>query len=131
MVGGLLIGMGAQIFILPYIDSITGFTVFFVLVTALAAWVMTSSPRLSFFGLQLGAVYYVINMQKFARETSLTVARDRVAGVFLGLLMMWLIFDQLWSASAGVEMRRVFVSTLRLLAQFTREPASEGVKQIV
>ncbi len=124
VVGGLLIGMGAQVFILPYVDSITGFTVFFVLVTALAAWVMTSSPRLSFFGLQLGAVFYVINMQKFARETSLTVARDRVAGVFLGLLMMWLIFDQLWSASAGVEMRRVFVSTLRLLAQFTREPAS-------
>jgi multidrug resistance protein MdtO len=123
IVGGLLIGMGAQVFILPYIDSIVGFTVFFALVTALAAWFMTSSPRLSFFGLQLGAVFYVINInQKFARETSLSVARDRVAGVFLGLLMMWLIFDQLWSAPASVEMRKVFISTLRLLAQFTREP---------
>ena len=34
------------------------------------------------------------------------MARDRVAGVFLGLLMMWLIFDQLWSAPASVEMKR-------------------------
>jgi len=123
VVGGLLIGMSAQVFILPYIDSIVGFTVFFALVTALAAWFMTSSPRLSFFGLQLGAVFYVINInQKFARETSLSVARDRVAGVFLGLLMMWLIFDQIWGASASVEMRKAFISTLRLLAQFTREP---------
>jgi multidrug resistance protein MdtO len=129
VVGGLVIGMSAQVFILPYLDSIAGFTVFFVLVTALAAWFMTSSPRLSFFGLQLGAVFYVINInQKFARETSLTVARDRVAGVFLGLLMMWLIFDQLWGASASVEMRRVFVSTLRLLAQFTREPVSTDIR---
>jgi multidrug resistance protein MdtO len=129
VVGGLVIGMSSQVFILPYLDSITAFTVFFVLVTALAAWFMTSSPRLSFFGLQLGAVFYVINInQKFARETSLTVARDRVAGVFLGLLMMWLIFDQLWSAPASVAMRKAFISTLRLLAQFAREPVSADIR---
>jgi multidrug resistance protein MdtO len=131
VVGGILIGMSSQMFILPYLDSIGGFTVLFVLVTALAAWFMTSSPRLSFFGLQLGAVYFVINMQKFARETSLSVARDRVAGVFLGLLMMWLIFDQLWSAPASVEMRRAFISTLRLLAQFAREPASPDIRSAI
>jgi multidrug resistance protein MdtO len=132
VVGGLAIGMSAQVFILPYIDSIVGFTVFFVLVTALAAWFMTSSPRLSFFGLQLGAVFYVINInQKFARETSLSVARDRVAGVCLGLLMMWLIFDQIWSAPASVEMRRAFISTLRLLAQFAREPVSGDLRPAI
>ena len=132
VVGGLLIGMSAQVFILPYLDSIAGFTVFFMLVTALAAWFMTSSPRLSFFGLQLGAVFFVINInQKFARETSLSVARDRVAGVFLGLLMMWLIFDQLWSAPASVEMKRVFISTLRLLAQFAREPVSADIRSAI
>jgi multidrug resistance protein MdtO len=131
VVGGLVIGMSSQIFILPYLDSIGGFTVFFVLVTALAAWFMTSSPRLSFFGLQLGAVFYVINMQKFARETSLAVARDRVAGVFLGLLIMWLIFDQLWSAPASVQMRSVFISSLRLLAQFAREPVSADIRSAI
>jgi multidrug resistance protein MdtO len=36
--------------------------------------------------------------------------------------MMWLIFDQLWGASASVEMKKVFISTLRLLAQLAREP---------
>jgi multidrug resistance protein MdtO len=118
-------------FILPYLDSITAFTVLFILVTALAAWFMTSSPRLSFFGLQLGAVFFVINMQKFARETSLSVGRDRVAGTFLGLLMMWLIFDQLWGTSASVEMRKVFISTLRLLAQFAREPISTDIRSAI
>ena len=127
IVGGLLISMSSEVFILPSLDSIAGFAVFFIVVTALAAWFMTSSPRLSFFGLQVAVVFFVINLQKFARETSLTVARDRVAGVFLGLLVMWLIFDQLWSAPASIEMRRAFVSSLRLLAQFVREPVSADI----
>jgi multidrug resistance protein MdtO len=59
------------------------------------------------------------------------VARDRVAGAFLGLLMMWLIFDQLWSAPASVEMRRVFVATLRLIAQLAREPVSGEIRPAI
>ncbi len=131
VVGGLVIGMGSQVFLLPHLDSITAFTVFFVLVTTLAAWFLTSSPRLSFFGLQMAVVFFVINMQTFARETSLSVARDRVAAVCLGLMMMWLIFDQLWRAPAGVEMRRAFVSGLRLLAQFTREPVAGDTRSAI
>lgn len=128
VVGGIVLGMGAQVFVLPYVDSIAGFTVLMTAVTALAAWFLTSSPRLSSFGLQAGAAFFVIHMQKFARETSLAIARDRVAGVALGLLMMWLIFDQFRSAPASVEIRRVFVSNLRLLAQFTREPVSPDTR---
>jgi uncharacterized membrane protein YccC len=48
VVGGFLIGIGSEIFILPHIDSIPGFTIFFTLVIALAAWFMTLSPRLSY-----------------------------------------------------------------------------------
>jgi multidrug resistance protein MdtO len=120
--GGFLIGMGSQIFILPHLDSIAGFTVLFVFVTAVAAWFLTSSPRLSYFGLQIVVAFYLINLQEFAMQTSLSVARDRVVGILLGLLMMWLAFDQLWGAPAGVEMRRTFISTFRLLAQLAREP---------
>lgn len=131
LVGGLVIGMSCQVLILPYLDSIAGFTLLFAPITAVAAWFMTSSPRLSFFGLQVAVVYFVINMQTFARETSLAVARDRIAGVFLGLMMMWLIFDQLWRAPASVEMRRLFISTLRLLAQFARGPVSSDIRSAI
>ena len=125
LVGGFLIGMGAQIFILPYLDSIAGFTVLFVVVTALASWFMTSSPRLSYFGLQVALAFYLINVQEFAMQTSLSVARDRVVGILLGLFVMWLVFDQLWGGSASLEMKRKFISIVRVLAQFTREPLSK------
>ena len=122
IVGGFLIGMGSQVFILPYLDSIAGFTVLFVFVTAVSAWFMTCSPRLSYFGLQILVAFYLINLQEFAMQTSLSVARDRVVGILLGLLMMWLVFDQLWSTPAALEMKRTFVSNLRSLAQLVREP---------
>jgi multidrug resistance protein MdtO len=122
LVGGFLIGMGSQIFILPHLDSIAGFTLLFILVTFLASWIMTSSPRLSYFGLQVALAFYLINLQEFAMQTSLSIARDRVVGILLGLFMMWLIYDQLWSVPAAVEMKRTFISNLRLLAQLVREP---------
>jgi len=123
--GGIVIGMGAQVFILPYLDSIGGFTLLFIAVTIVAAWIATSSPRLSYFGVQLALAFYVINLQEFRVQTSLTVARDRVAGILLGLFMMWLVFDQLWGATAVVGMKRAFISSLRSLAQFAREPLSK------
>ena len=124
VIGGFVLGMGAQIFILPHIDSIAAFTVVFMVVAVFAAWIMTSSARLSYLGAQVAIAFFLINLQEFKIQTSLAVARDRVVGVLLGLLMMWLAFDQLWSAPAGVEMKKTFVASLRLLAQFAREPVS-------
>jgi multidrug resistance protein MdtO len=114
--------MGAQIFILPYLDSIAGFVVLFAAVTAISAWVMTSSPRLSYFGFQVALAFYLINLSEFEIQTSLAVARDRVVGILFGLFMMWLVFDQLWGVPAAVQMKKTFISNLRLLAQFVREP---------
>jgi multidrug resistance protein MdtO len=128
IVGGFLIGMGSQIFVLPYVDSITGFTVLFVAVTVFCSWFMTSSPRLSYFGIQVAVAFYLINLSEFKMQTSLAVARDRVVGIFLGLFVMWLVFDQLWSAPAAVQMKKAFISNLRLVAQYAREPVSKDLK---
>lgn len=49
----------------------------------------------------------------------------------LGLGMMWLIFDHLWSAPAGVAMKKAFVCTLRSLARFAREPTSVDLRAAI
>ena len=131
IVGGFVLGMGSQIFILPYLDSITGFVVLFVAVTVLCSWLMTSSPRLSYFGFQAALAFYLINLNEFKIQTSLAVARNRVVGILLGLFMMWLVFDQLWGAPAAGQMKKTFVSSLRLLAQFAREPVSKDLKNTI
>jgi len=128
MFGGFVLGMGSQIFILPHLDSIGGFALLFVAVTASSAWFMTSSPRLSYFGIQIAVAFYLINVSEFKMQTSLEVARDRVVGILLGLLAMWLIFDKLWGVPAARELKETFLSNLRLLAEFAREPGSNDLK---
>jgi multidrug resistance protein MdtO len=131
IVGGFLFGMGAQIVILPYLDSVAGFTVLFVAVSAVGAWLATSSPRLAYFGVQIIVAFYLINLQEFKEQISLGIARDRVVGILLGLFVMWLVFDQLWGMLASVEMKTVFISNLRWLAEFERQPLPEKRKSAI
>jgi multidrug resistance protein MdtO len=128
IVGGFGLGMGAQLFILPYVDSIAGFVVLFVFVTALSSWFMTSSSRLSYFGVQVALAFYLVHLQEFTFQNSLAVGRDRVVGILLGLFVMWLVFDRLWGGTAAVEMRAAFISTVRSLAQLAKGPVSRDIR---
>ena len=124
LVGGVILGFGTQMFVLPGIESISGFLILFLIVTIPAAWIASSGPRLSYFGVQIALAFYLMNLQEFKFQISLAVARDRLAGILLGLVAMWFVFDQLWEASAAVEMERTFVSTIRLLGRMMRAPTS-------
>jgi multidrug resistance protein MdtO len=115
--GGVIIGIGAQCFILPYLDSITGFTVVFAVANALFAWISTATPRLSYLGVQAALAFYLINLQEFTIQSSLAIARDRLVGVTLGVMCMWLVFDHLWVRDAVQEMQAQFSRNLRLLAE--------------
>lgn len=126
--GGSALGLGAQVFVLPHFDSIGDFTLVFGAVTIVAAWIATSGPRLSYVGVQVAFAFYIINLQEFKIQTALAPARDRVVGILLGLSVMWVVFDRLWAAPAVVQMRKTFIASLRLLAQFAREPLSKDAR---
>ena len=64
-------------------------------------------------------------------QTSLTVARDRVMGILLGLFMMWLVFDQLWGAPAVEEMKKSFITSLRLLGQLSIVPLTKDITVVI
>ena len=128
ILGGVIFGMGAQIFILPSLDSIWEFSVLFAAVLAVAAWIATCSPRLSYGGSQTAVAFCLLNVQEFKFQTSLAVARDRVVGILLGLIVMWLVFDQIGGAPAAEEMKRTFISSIRSLAEFMREPRPSDPK---
>jgi multidrug resistance protein MdtO len=121
IIGGIIFGMGAQIFVLPYLDSIAGFTLLFMAVTAISSWIATASARLSYIGVQLALAFYLINLQEFTIQTSLSIARDRVFGVLLGLMCMWLIYDRLWVKNALDEMQTVFARNLEMFAELAEQ----------
>jgi multidrug resistance protein MdtO len=61
----------------------------------------------------------VLSSQEFAIQTSLAIARDRVLGILLGLIAMWLVFDGLGTARATDQMADAFIKNLRSIAQLT------------
>ena len=117
VVGGLVLGISAQILILPGIDSVFGFALFFAAGTAIAAWFATSSPRLSFFGVQMALSFYFVNLQDAQIQTDLTIARDKALGVLLGILAMGFIFDRFGTKSDAEQLQKLLVRNVRMLAQ--------------
>ena len=117
--GGVVLGISAQILILPGIDTIFGFALVFAAGTAIAAWFATSSPRLSFFGVQMALSFYFVNLQGSHVETDLTIARDKAMGVLLGILAMGFIFDRFGTKSDEEQLHKLLVRNLRMLAEFS------------
>ncbi len=131
VIGGFAFGMGAQILVLPWLDSIAGFTVLFVVVSAIAAWIGTASARLSYCGLQIALAFYLINVNEFHIQLSLAIARDRALGVLLGVSMMWLVFERLHPQTATEAMIETFLANLKLLAQFSTMALDHPTEQSI
>jgi uncharacterized membrane protein YccC len=99
------LGVGSQIFILPHFDSIAGFALPFAAGSWIAAWLATSRGNLGYFGRQMGLPFYITLFETFAVNPSLIASRDRLCGIFLGLLAMWLVFGYFRSAESEVAGR--------------------------
>lgn len=118
VLGGFGIALPAQVYLLPRIDSITGFALFFAAVSLPVAWLATSSPRLSYFGLQAALAFYLVNLQEPYEQLSLAVSRDRVVGVLLGLMAMWLVFDRLGATDAAARMEALLRANLLRIGDY-------------
>jgi len=116
MAGGIF-AFVAQIFILPRMQSIGGFTLALAGAIFCASWVFTSSPRIAYAGRQMALSYELVHLSDPRYNVALTQVRDRVFGIFLGLIAMCLIFDRLWTRPAAPTMTHLFDETLELIAE--------------
>jgi multidrug resistance protein MdtO len=53
----------------------------------------------------------------FPYQTDLTIARDKVLGVLLGILVMGFVFDRLGTKSDAEQLQKLLVRNVRMLAQ--------------
>jgi multidrug resistance protein MdtO len=112
IVGGLILGLGVEVFVLPFMDSITPLVVVVGSVAFLAAWI-GAGPRFNYVGIQIGFAFYLVSVSGFSTPTELAPARDRLAGIMLAVIVMWFVFDQIWPVRTTTEMRRVVALVLK------------------
>jgi multidrug resistance protein MdtO len=112
IVGGVILGLGAEVFLFPLIDSITSLVIVVGAVSFLAAWI-AAGPRFNYVGIQIAFAFYLVALSGFATPTELAPARDRLAGIMLAVIVMWFVFDQIWPVRTTTEMHRVVASVLK------------------
>lgn len=115
IVGGLVLAIGATAFLFPHMDSITSLVVLVAAVSFLAAWCATGR-RFSYLGLQIALAFYLVAFQGFGPPTELAPARDRFVGILVGLIVMWIVFEEIWPVTTLTLMRRKLGSIIRSTA---------------
>jgi multidrug resistance protein MdtO len=128
-VGGLM-GLIALVYLFPNVETIGGFWLVFGAGTALAAWVNFGTPRIAYGGYQIGLAFYKAILQGFGPALSATVVRDRLIGVFFGLLVFGIVEHVLWPVRAQDALRARLAELLHLLAELARTGTSRATPTV-
>jgi multidrug resistance protein MdtO len=118
-VGGVM-GLIALVYLFPNVETIGGFWLVFGAGTAVAAWATFGTPRIFYGGYQTGLAFYKAVLQDFGPALSATVVRDRLIGVFFGLIVFGIVENLLWPVRARDALRARLIEMLRLLADLAR-----------
>ncbi len=110
-----LCAIAAICFVLPHLSSIAGLTVVVAVMTLVGGYLFLGSYKLSYAGRQLSYCFFLATMTGNSTPNSLNEARNRVAGVVLGVCMMWLISDQIKPVRTTKKMREAVVGALDAL----------------
>jgi multidrug resistance protein MdtO len=129
-VGGLM-GLIALVYLFPNMETIGGFWLVFGAGTAVAAWVNFGTPRISYGGYQIGLAFYKAILQDFGPASSATVVRDRLIGVFFGLIVFGIVENLLWPVRARDALRARVAEILRLLAELARTRTSAKTPTVI
>jgi multidrug resistance protein MdtO len=119
VIGGFIFGLGATVFLFPYMDSITSLVVLVAVIAFISAW-CAAGRRFNYVGLQIAFAFYIVAFEGFSAPTELAPARDRFIGILLALVVMAFVFDQLWPVRTVTAMRRALSSVLKGEAELFR-----------
>jgi hypothetical protein len=95
LLGGVVLGLGSTIFLFPSMDSLTSLCLLVGIVAFLATWIGIGS-KFGYVGSQIAFSFYLATLGGPTAPTDLAAPRNRVMGILLASVVMWLVFDQIW-----------------------------------
>jgi multidrug resistance protein MdtO len=112
---GAAAGIAAIVFLVPSLTSIASLMVVVFIGAYIAAYITGGGPRISYAGFQFAFAFFLCVIQGAAPAFDMTIARDRVIGILIGNVVVYLLFTNLWPASVGKRIDPAIASLLRCL----------------
>ncbi|WP_029076736.1 FUSC family protein [Kaistia adipata] len=122
---GAAMGIAAILFIIPNLTSVGGLMVLVFVALLPAAWVTSGSERISYGGVQIGLAFLLTVLQGFEPGISMDSARDRIIGILLGNVMVYVIFTQIWPVGVIDGVRGHLSRAMSSLARLAALPADD------
>jgi multidrug resistance protein MdtO len=119
---GAAAGYGAMILLVPDLTSIGALMIVVFIGALAAAYVVAGSPRISYAGFQMAFAFFLCVIQGPSPAFDLTIARDRVIGILIGNLVVFVVFTNLWPISVGGRIDPAIAALLRRLGIMMIEP---------
>jgi multidrug resistance protein MdtO len=119
IVGALIgagLGLGAILLLMPLMTNLGDLFLLLAPVTLLAAWVACGSERIAYAGMQIGLAFYLVVLHGTGPTIDMNTARDRVVGILLGNIVIFVIFTTIWPVSVANVVRTNVAKALAQLA---------------
>jgi uncharacterized membrane protein YccC len=102
VIGGAL-ALFSILFLMPHMETIASLVVLVACAAAIAGWIATGSERISYAGLQFAFAFFYSVFQGYAPDTDLDNVRNRVVGIFFGLIVTGFVFQYIWPERGRTE----------------------------
>ncbi|EJN1491914.1 FUSC family protein [Klebsiella pneumoniae] len=122
---GALIGALSLLFVVPAMTDIGQLMGLIFVVILPVAWVAAGNERIAYAGIQAGLAFLLTVLQGFGPPGQLDVAFDRIIGILLGNLVVYVLFTRLWPTAIADSVRAHIHKALSGLATLAALPSGE------
>ncbi|HEX3364148.1 FUSC family protein [Phenylobacterium sp.] len=119
---GATAGLFALLFVMPHVVSVGGLMIVICLGTLGAGYVAAGSPRISYVGFQMAFAFFLCTLQGPAPDFDMKTIRDRLIGIAIGNVAIYLVSTRLWPISIARRVDSALAGTLRALGAAARAP---------
>lgn len=127
---GAAIGVGSILFLFPHMASIGSLLLLVFFVTLLSAWIAAGSEKISYGGVQVALAFALTVLQGFGPSTSMDPASDRIIGILVGNVAVYLVSTLIWPTPVNQSIKNKIAEACRNIAKLAVLEPEKRLKKV-
>lgn len=127
---GAAIGIASLVYLMPHMESVGSLMLLVFVVAVPAAWVTAGSEKISYAGVQIGLAFTLTVLQGFGPTTDMDTATDRIIGILVGNLAVYLVSTLIWPIPVRETIRKKLIKATEKTAKIAALPPEHRIETI-